>query len=92
MNFGGHKHSVQSKSSLTEAPDKVYISYWVAWVAELVKRRTLDFGSGHDLMVSQMEPRVGVCADSAELAWDSLSPSLSAPPPACALSLSLKNK
>ena len=34
-------------------------------------------------------PRIGLCADSAEPAWDSLSPSLSAPPP-LTLSLSLK--
>ena len=45
-----------------------------AWVAQSVKCPTLDFGSDHDLMVSEMEPRVG--ALSAEPAWDSLSPSL----------------
>ena len=31
-------------------------------------------------MVREFEPRIGLCADSAESAWDSLSPSLSAPP------------
>ena len=51
------------------------------WVAHSVKCPTLDFGSGHDLTVREIEPRVWLCADSAESAWDSLSPSLSAPPP-----------
>ena len=45
-----------------------------------------DFGSGHDLTVHGFEPRIGLCADNAEFAWDSLSPSLSAPP---SLSISL---
>ena len=39
---------------------------------------TLDLGP--DLPVRDFEPRVGLCADSAEPAWDSLSPSLSFPP------------
>ena len=39
-------------------------------MAQLVKRPTLDFGSGHDLMVPGTEPHVGFCADSAEPAWD----------------------
>ena len=54
----------------------------VAWVAQSVKCLILDFGSGHDLTGHESEPCVGLCADSAEPAWDSLSPSLSAPPPA----------
>ena len=39
-----------------------------------------DFGSGHDLVVRGLEPRIGLCADapSLELASDSVSPSLSA--------------
>ena len=45
---------------------------------QLVKRLTLDLSSGHDLMVCEFEPCVGLCADSMEPAWDSLSPSLSA--------------
>ena len=55
---------------------------WGAWVAQLVNRLSLDFGSGHDLMVHQMETCVRFCADSmVEPGWDSLlSPSLSAPP------------
>ena len=39
-----------------------------AWVAQSVRRPTLDFGSGHDLTVRGFEP---------EPAWDSLSPDLS---------------
>ena len=55
-----------------------------AWVAQSVEHLSLDFGSGHDLTVCDIEPHVGLCADSAEPAWDSLSAS---PPLALALSL-----
>ena len=54
--------------------------------AQLLKCLTFGFGSGHDLPVRGIESHVRLCADSAEPAWDSLSPSLSAPP---LLSLSL---
>ena len=47
-------------------------------MAQTVKHPALDFGSGHDLTVCEFEPHVGLCADSVEPAWDSLSPSLSA--------------
>ena len=50
-------------------------------MAQSVKGPTLDFGSGHDLRVPEFKPRVGLCADSVEPAWDSLSPSLSLPTP-----------
>ena len=43
-------------------------------MAQSVKCLSLDFGSGHDLMVCEFEPRVGLCADSVESAWDSASP------------------
>ena len=56
-----------------------------AWVAQSVKRPTLGFGSGHDLMVRKFEPRIGLCADSEKPDWDSLSLCLS---PAHTLSLS----
>ena len=52
-----------------------------------VKHSTLDFGSGHDLTVVRSSPAAG-CALSEEGAWDSLSPSLPAPP-LLVLSLSL---
>ena len=63
------------------------------WVAQLVKCQTLDFSSGHDLMVCEIESQVWLCTGSVKPAWDSLSLSLSlslCPSPACALSLSLK--
>ena len=60
-----------------------------AWVAQSVKRLALNFCSGHDLTVCGFEPPIGLCAGSVGPAWDSLSPSLSVPPP---LMLSLKNK
>ena len=33
-------------------------------VAQSVGVLTLDFGSGHDLMVGEMEPCAGLCADA----------------------------
>ena len=53
--------------------------------APLVKRPALGFSLGHDLTVCEFEP---TCAGSVEPALDSLSPSLSTPPP-LVLSLSL---
>ena len=44
-----------------------------AWVAQSVKRPTLDFSPGHDLMVHEFEPHIGLHADSGEPVWDSLS-------------------
>ena len=44
-------------------------------MAQLVKYLTLDFGLGHNLMVCETEPFIGLCADSMEPDWDSLSPS-----------------
>ena len=49
---------------------------------------TLDFGSGHDLMVPEIESHIRLHADSMESAWDSLSSLASAPPP-CTFFLSL---
>ena len=49
-------------------------------VVQSVKRPALDLGSGHDLAVCEIEPHVGLCADSVGPAWDSLSPPLSASP------------
>ena len=45
--------------------------------AQSIERLTLDFGSGCDLTVHGIKPLVGLCADSVETAWDSLSLSLS---------------
>uniref|UniRef100_A0ABI7YM10 KRAB domain-containing protein n=1 Tax=Felis catus TaxID=9685 RepID=A0ABI7YM10_FELCA len=62
-----------------------YICYstkmWGARVAQSGRRPVLGLHSGHDLMVCGFKARVGLCADSTEPAWDSLSlSSLSAPP------------
>ena len=32
-------------------------------MAQLVEHLTLDFGSGHDLVVHEFKPHVGLCAD-----------------------------
>ena len=48
-------------------------------MAQLVKRPTLDLSSGRDLTVREIEPRLGLCADSMETALASVSPYLSAP-------------
>ena len=55
------------------------IAFQVAGVAQSVNGLTLDFSSGRDLTVREIEPHVRLCADSAEPAWDSLSLSLSLP-------------
>ena len=49
-------------------------------MAPSVKRPTLDFGSGRDLPVHAFGLQIGLHADNEEPAWDSLSPSVSAPP------------
>ena len=50
-----------------------------AWGAQSDERLTLDLGSGRDLTVSGIKPRVRLCADSMGPAWDSLSLSLPLP-------------
>ena len=50
-------------------------------MAQLVELLTLDLGSGHDLALGEIEHHVSLRTDSAEPAWDSLFPSLSAPLP-----------
>ena len=49
------------------------------WVAQSIERPALGFSSGHDLTVHEFKPRVGPHTDSAEPAWNSVSPSLSLP-------------
>ena len=41
--------------------------------AQLVECVILDFGSGRDLMVREFDSYVGLCTDSTEPAWESLS-------------------
>ena len=43
------------------------------WVAQLIKRQTLDFSSGPDLTVREFKPHMGRCTDSEVPAWGSLS-------------------
>ena len=50
-------------------------------MVQSVKHPTLDFSSDHYVMIHRFEPHVRVCADITEPAWDSLSLSLSTPPP-----------
>ena len=46
------------------------------WVAQSV-----DFGSGHDLMVYEFEPHISPAAVSTEPSWNPLPTPASAPPP-----------
>ena len=56
-------------------------------MAQLVECPALDFSSGHDLKVRDFELRIGLYADGAESAWDSLSLASSlSPSPARSLS------
>ena len=50
---------------------------WGMWVVQLAKCLTLDFSSGHELMVCGFEPGIGLHTISVEPAWGRLSP----PPP-----------
>ena len=56
------------------------IMYRGTRVAQSVKQLTLGLGSGSELRVCAIEPCIRLCAASREPAWDSLSPSVSAPP------------
>ena len=53
------------------------------WVAQSIKRPTLDLGSGHDLMVCGFEPHIRLCAlttqteHSPSLPVSALAPTLS---------------
>ena len=42
-------------------------------MAQSVKYLTLDFSSDHDLIIHELEPCMGLCTNSAEPIWDSLS-------------------
>ena len=64
---------------------------WGTWVAQWLSLVLFDLGSGHDLTVHEFKPHIGLSADGAEPAWDSVL--LSAPPLlVLSISLSLKNK
>ena len=72
-----HSHHVPSGGRGWEVSK---IGYLMQVAAQLVKLRTLGFSSDRDLMVHEPKPRAGLHADSTGPAWDSFSPSLSAPP------------
>ena len=63
--------SVLIAQSLEPASDSVSPSlskinkHWDAWVAQSLKRLTLDFGTGCDLTVCEFEPHIRLCAGSA---------------------------
>ena len=59
------------------------------WVAQSVKCLSLDFGSGHDFMVHDIEPQDGLCVDSGGACLRFSLP-LSLPSPTHSLSLSNK--
>ena len=61
-------------------------------MAQSVKHLTLDFGSGVDFTVHGFEPHIGLCIDSAEPAWDSLSSLCPSSTRSLALSQNKKNK
>ena len=73
---------------------KKYFSFRGTWVAQLVKHLTLGFSSGHDFVVREFEPGIGLCADSSEPgACFGFCVSLSLYPfPAHTLSVSLSQK
>ena len=62
-----------------------------AWVAQSVKCLTLDFSSVMISRFIEFEPHVGLRAENAKTAWDSLSPSLClCPTPVRVVSRSLR--
>ena len=70
-------HPCPLYSTFNIAPSLVLLKYESrgAWVSQMIKHPTLDFGSGHHhLTVVRMSPAQGMEP------WDSLSPSLSGPP------------
>ena len=63
------------------------MDFWGAWMAQSVKNPTLDFSSGYDLKVCELQPQVGLCANNVEPAGDSFSISLSLPLPPLSLKI-----
>ena len=51
-------------------------------MVQSVERQAVGFYSGHDLVVREFEPHMGLRSGSTEPAWDSLSPSV-CPSPTC---------
>ena len=72
--------------------DQINPTYRGTWMAQSVEPPTLDFSSGHDLMIPELEPHTEPSVkpdmgpnvghtDRVEPTWDCLSPSLCAPHP-----------
>ena len=59
----------------------IWKSLWGAWLAQSVKGLTLTSAQVTISRLLGFNPTLGLCADSAESAWDSLSPCLPVPPP-----------
>ena len=82
IQFVGNVHNRQIYRDIKK------VSGWMpGWLSRLCIW-TLYLVSDYDLTVCEFKPRVRLCADITEPAWDSLSPSLSALP-LLSLSLSL---
>ena len=48
---------------------------WLRWLSVqllILAQVMISFSSGHDLIVREIEPHVGLCTDSVEPTWDSL--------------------
>ena len=75
--------------TLCKATDISAKKLWGTWVAQLVKRQTLDFASGHDLTLLGFKPCMALCDAGTDPVWDSLSLSLPLP---CLCMLSLFQK
>ena len=74
-----NRGQIRSEPPLSLCPPTAKVKKKSSFWGQLVKCLTLDLGSSHSLMVGEIEPQVGLCADSMEPAWDSLSPSLPDP-------------
>ena len=66
LDRGGGCNNIVSLLRATESHTLKSLKCRGAWVAQLLEHSTLDFGSGHDLMVHGIEPHMGLCADSTE--------------------------
>ena len=54
-NFGKLPNHASQRKTIKLRNLKIYMLLKGAWMAQSVKRLTLDFGSGHDLMVREMD-------------------------------------
>ena len=72
-------HMIKSKLFWLEGDRDTELLDGGSWATQPVMRPTLGFSSDRDLTVCEFAPRIGLCTDSAEPAWDSLSLSLPLP-------------